>query len=129
MRKVLFILVFCLLLAGCSDEISIHEDVDEGIAKDTIQSIDIVMEAIENHNVAEDLPEEDLRTMAMYKERYEEEYQDIIKETDKQIVMKGVTIVSQYARSSLLQSEIDEIEEDIDDVEEMISTGEPRYDN
>ncbi|GAA5416209.1 hypothetical protein Pryu01_01241 [Paraliobacillus ryukyuensis] len=124
-KLLLFLAVILLLISACGN--GIDENVDENIAKDTMQSIEIVKDAINNNTVVEDLPDEDLRIMSKYKDKYEQD--DSLNGVDEQIIAFGITVVSKYARSSLLQSEVDKIAEDIEVTEKMISTGEPKFED
>lgn len=102
MRKILLVLFTAFLLAGCSDDTDagghkIHKSIDENLAIDTIQVVEVVDNAVEN---GEEL---DHKVLERYVEVYEEKFNDF-NDVDKGLYVQGKLIAQQAESFSTLES-------------------------
>ncbi|UTR15508.1 hypothetical protein MM221_02650 [Salipaludibacillus sp. LMS25] len=123
MRYLYFILMG-VLLVGCN-QVSIHENVNEDLANDAMQVMDIIAEAIESDTVLENLPEEDIYKLYGFKDKYDDNDMlfEVFSDADEDIITFVLGSTGKYANSKLIQSDTDDLMENREAVIAMIESG------
>ena len=125
LRKVLFILIAVLLLTACG-EVKIHENVDEQVAKDSMQVMDIILYNIENDIPIEDASKEDHEVFERFTNKYIDKTDVIPIEldgVDDSVNIMAAGSLVKYAKGASLESDKADIQENYDYMIKFIETG------
>lgn len=125
MKKVLFVILVALFLSACNDDVKIHEDVDEEVAKDALQLMDIVTKNVDEGITYED--SDDKGTVDEYYKKYLGEFsyrKDLYSGVDEDILIIANATATRYIDGITLETEIDSLKESEERLKEFISTGE-----
>ncbi|GGN59399.1 lipoprotein [Oceanobacillus indicireducens] len=126
MRKYLFILLSILILAACG-EVKIHENVDEEVAKDSMQVMDRIFENIDNGIAIEDVSENDHKLFERFTNKYIDKTDTIPIEldgVDYSISLMASDSLIKYAKGASLESDKAVIEENYEYMMRYIEEGE-----
>lgn|SRR5699024_2420922 len=127
-RKSLLIVktsLFLLILVACND-MKIHENVDEDLAEDSIQVMNILDNALEEDVLVDDLPKEDVSKLNSYGDKYNESDREttlIFNGTEEDIITFSLGTITRYTMYTGLESDEKVILDGKDSIEEMIKTG------
>ncbi|WBX80133.1 hypothetical protein PD280_21450 [Virgibacillus salarius] len=126
MRELLVLgVIVIVMLAGCSSETKIHENINEELAKDSLQVMSIIEKAVEQDQTSDELDDSDYKKLVSYKDKYlnPEDSFMVICEADDDIITFTLGTISQYSNSGLLESDKKDFLENKENVEKIIEQG------
>ena len=128
MRKLLMFLSFLflsitLLLVGCSKD-KIHESINDSVAIDARQVMNIVLINIEADIDYESMDKKDKRTLDSFYDKYRD-FDDCLKcsDNDEDILLFALGSIARYMMGSYLESDIEHIKKSNGYIEKIITTG------
>ncbi|GIO22443.1 hypothetical protein [Oceanobacillus sp. J11TS1] len=124
MKKVLFILLLVLFLSACGN-VEIHEDVNEEVAKDALQLMDVVTTNVDKGIAYED--SDDKGTVDEYYKKYLGEFstkKGIYSGVNEDILIIANATTVRYMDGITLETEKENLKESEERLKEFISTGE-----
>lgn len=113
-------------MVGCG-EVKVHENVNEDLANDSLQVMNIIEEAANSDTIIDDLADEDLMKLVGFQEKYHENDMLFVtfSEADENIITFTVGSSSKYSKSKLIDSDVKEFTENKEAIEAMIESGKP----
>lgn len=131
MKKVLILGLFIIvMLVACKPKI--HDDVNDGVAEDSIQVMDAIMDNIEEGTPIEKVSDEDDTLFERYYSKYIDEDSDYYEELegiDDNIKIMAAGSLVGYSKGSLLESDKKDVQESYDLMIEYIEDGEGHFDD
>lgn len=127
LRKILFVLLLSIVLLAACGETNIHEDVDEEVAKDALQLMDVVTKNVDKGILYEDADSNDKNVVDTYYDKYMGEFStkkglyDGVNE-DILIISNATTV--RYMEGITLETEKESLKDSESNLKEFISTGE-----
>ncbi len=125
MKKVLFVLMTAMLLMACGDN-KVHESIDENLANDSRQVMNILSDALDEDMLSDDLPQDKVDILNSYGDKYYEENRDsalFFNEVEEEVITFSLATITRYVQYTGLESDKDKILEGKKNVENMIRTG------
>ncbi|MBO1003752.1 hypothetical protein [Pseudogracilibacillus auburnensis] len=125
MKKYLLMFVALLLLTACG-EVKIHENVDEQVAKDSMQVMDRILDNIDKDLPIEDVSEDDHKLFERFTNKYIEKTDVIPIEldgVDESIYLMASGGLIKYAKGASLESDKEDIKENYEYMIKFIETG------
>lgn len=124
--SVLIAAISLLVLVACGNQ-KVHENVNEGLANDSLQAMTIINNAIKSDITVEELEESKLRKLFGFQDKYHENDMlfEVFNEVDEDIITFTLGSISKYANSNLIESDVNDLMENVEAVELMIKNGKP----
>lgn len=125
MKKLFVLLLISLLLVACGD-IKIHENVDEDLANDSIQVIDVILNNINKDIDFDEMEEKEMSLIEKYKNKHGDvtSAYNLYNELNGSIVFYTGAIISNYEDGIPFESDKERINFMKETVEDIIITGE-----
>lgn len=126
MKKLFFVLVAILLLAGCG-KVKIHENVNEQVAEDSMQVMDRILYNIDKDIPIDSISEQDEKLFERFTNKYIDKTDVIpvdLDGVDRSINIMATASLVKYAKGVSLESDKDEIKENYDYMIQFIEEGE-----
>lgn len=125
MKKLLILLLLALVLVAC-DSPKIHENVDEGVANDSIQLMEMILKNADDGISIEDVNEDDEKLFISYKKKYIDEDVTIplnLNKAEEDIVLMASASLVAFANGLSLESDKDRVKENNEYMIEFIESG------
>lgn len=125
MKKILFICLVTLLLVGCSGEIKIDENINEELAKGSLQVMNIIEKAAQEDKTSDELNDSNYKKLVSYQNKYvnPEESFMVLGEADEDIIVFALAAISKYSDSGLLASDKEDFLESKEIINKIIKQG------
>ncbi len=120
----MFIIMAALLLVGCGNKTA--DNIDENLANDSRQVLNVLSDALEEDMLTDDLPQDKVDILNSYGDKYYEEDRDsalFFNEVEENIITFSLATITRYVQYTGLESDKDKILEGKKSVDDMIKTG------
>ena len=126
MKKVLGIgIILLIMLVGCSN-VQIHDDVDEEVANDALQLMDVVTKNVDKGTLYEDASSKDRNIVDSYYDKYIGKFntkKGIYDGVDDDILIISKATTVKFKKGITLETEKEDLKESESNLKEFISTG------
>ncbi len=115
-----------LLLVGCGNNVKIHENVNEQVAKDSMQVMDRILYNIDKDIAIEDVSEDDHKLFERFTNKYIDKTDTIpvdLEGVDKSVNIMAAASLVTYAKGVSLESDKEDIKENYEYMMDFIETG------
>ncbi|MBP1967993.1 putative S18 family serine protease [Virgibacillus natechei] len=127
MKKILLMLSLSLILLSACNSVNIHEDVDEEVAEDALQLMDVVTTNVDKGTLYEDASSEDQNVVDSYYSKYMGEFstkKDLYDDVDEDILIISNATTARYMEGITLETEKDSLKDSEERLKEFVESGE-----
>jgi len=125
LKRTLILLLAAMFLVACGN-VKIHENVDEQVAKDSMQVMDRIIYNIDKDIPIEDVEDDDHELFERFTNKYIDKSDTIpvdLEGVDKSVNVMASGSLVKYAKGASLESDKEDIKESYDTMIEFIETG------
>src|SRR5690625_265952 len=125
MKRIFVLLTIAFFLVACGD-VKVHEDVDEEVAKDVLQLMDVVTKNVDKDILYEDASSNDKNLVDTYYKKYLGEFsikKDLYDGVNEDILIISNATAVRYEQGITLDTEKDDLKESEERLKEFVKTG------
>lgn len=127
MKKLFIFFIVAMFLVSCGSNVKIHENVDEEVAKDALQLMEVVTRNVDKGILYEDANSNDRNVVDSYYDKYIGQFstkKDLYDDVNKDILIIANATAVRYMKGITLETEKEDLKDSEKRLKEFITTGE-----